>query len=313
MPATWRAARTTFGLLGRTMTSRASTPRMASSSSPVLGFVDCPPGTTAATPNSWKIAASPSPATTATTPSAGAPRCGVAAAERARASRLGRRCFGRGEGGGPRLADVARLVVEVLDADPAERARAPGRRPTTGSGRSLWTWTLSARLSPATRTDSPIDSRCSRMASTSRLPDAVGLEQEHRLVAEALVGVRDEGRRLDRGAATGVPARGARRRPPDEVQQGALEQPVEALPARVDDAGLAQDGQQARRPGDGLLGGVERRGQDRLDVVVPFGGDDRGVGGLADDRRGSSPRPAWRPRRRPSSSPATGRGRGRGR
>ena len=58
---------------------------MASSSSPVLGLVDCPPGTTAATPNSWKIAASPSPATTATTPSAGA-SAGVAAAERARAA-----------------------------------------------------------------------------------------------------------------------------------------------------------------------------------------------------------------------------------
>jgi hypothetical protein len=46
---------------------------------------------------------------------------------------------------------------------------------------------------------------------------------------------------------------------------------------------LTQDREEARRPGDGLLGGVERRGQHRFDVVVPFGGDDGGVGRLADD------------------------------
>ena len=66
----------------------------------------------------------------------------------------------------------------------------------TRSGRSLWTWTLSARASPATSTDSPIVSRWSRIASTSRGRELVGLEQEHRLVAEALVGVGHEGRRL---------------------------------------------------------------------------------------------------------------------
>ncbi len=82
-----------------------------------------------------------------------------------------------------------------------------------------------------------------------------------------------------------MPARRSRRRLPDEVQQGALEQPVQALPARVDDAGLAQDRQQGRRPCDRLLGGVERRGQDRLDVVVALRRDDRRVGRLADDRQ----------------------------
>ena len=102
---------------------------------------------------------------------------------------------------------------------------------------------------------------------------AVRLEQEHRLVAEPLVGVGDEGRRLDPGPGVRPVARGARRRLPDEVEQRALEQPVQPLPARIDDAGLAQDGQQARRPGDRLLGRVERRGQDRLDVVVALGGD----------------------------------------
>ena len=80
-------------------------------------------------------------------------------------------------------------------------------------------------------------------------------------------------------------AGGAGRRLADEVQQRALEQAVQPLPARIDDAGLAQDGQQARRPGDRLLGRVERGGQDRLDVVVALGGDDRGVGRFADDRQ----------------------------
>ena len=65
------------------------------------------------------------------------------------------------------------------------------------------------------------------------------------------------------------------RRLAGQVQQGALEQPVQALPARVDDAGLAQDGQQARRPGDRLLGRLQRRAEDDLDVVVALRGLDR--------------------------------------
>ena len=77
--ATWRAARTTFGLLGRTMISRASTASIASSSSPVLGLADWPPWTTAATPKSRKIAARPSPGATATTPRAGAATGGARA------------------------------------------------------------------------------------------------------------------------------------------------------------------------------------------------------------------------------------------
>ena len=79
------------------------------------------------------------------------------------------------------------------------------------------------------------------MASTSSAAGAVRLEQEHRLVAEALVGVGDERRRPWRRAGVGAIAGDARRRLPDEVEQRALEQPVQALPARVDDAGLAQD------------------------------------------------------------------------
>ena len=72
--ATWRAASTTFGLFGRSRTSRAATAPTASSSSPVLGLADWPPWTTAATPKSRKIAARPSPAVTAMTARAGASR-----------------------------------------------------------------------------------------------------------------------------------------------------------------------------------------------------------------------------------------------
>ena len=114
---------------------------------------------------------------------------------------------------------------------------------------------------------------------------AVGLEQEHRLVAEPLVGVGDQRRWLDAGPGARAHAGGARRRLADEVEERALEQAVEPLPARIDDAGLAQDRQQARRSGDRLLGGVDRRGQDGLDVVVALGGVDRGIGRLADDRQ----------------------------
>ena len=182
----------------------------------------------------------------------------------------------------------------------------------TRSGRSLWTWTLSARPSPATSTDSPIDSRWSRIASTSSglWPD--GLEQEHRLVAEALVGVGDQGRWLGPGRCAG-------RRPvrtgalPDEVQQRALEQPIQPLPARVDDPGLAQDREQARRPRDRLLGAVQRRAQHGLDVVVPFRGGHGGRRRLADDRQDRAFDGLGDRAHRPSARLRTGRGPGPGR
>ena len=150
------------------------------------------------------------------------------------------------------------------------------------------------------------------MASTSSAPGAVRLEQEHRLVAEALVGVGDE-RRRPCGAGVGAIAGGARRRLPDQVEQRALEEPVQALAAGVDDAGLAQDREQARRPGDRLLGGVDRGRQHGLDVVVALGRDDRRVGRLADD---GQDRALDRLGDRPVGGPgalATGRGPGRGR
>ena len=113
----------------------------------------------------------------------------------------------------------------------------------------------------------------------------VRLEQEHRLVAEALIRVGHQGGHLDPGSGGRPTACCARRRLTDKVEQRTLEEPVETHPARIDDAGLAQDGEEGRRPRDRFLGRVEGRGQDRLDVVVTLGGDDRGIGRLADDRQ----------------------------
>jgi hypothetical protein len=67
------------------------------------------------------------------------------------------------------------------------------------------------------------------------------------------------------------------------MQQRSLEQPVQALPAGIDDPGLAQDREQARRLRDGPFGGLRRRREDRLDVVVALGRLDRPGRRLADD------------------------------
>ena len=113
----------------------------------------------------------------------------------------------------------------------------------TSSGRSLWTWTLTARAVAGDE---------DRLADRLEVgPDRVDVEsaagrgrtQVHRLVAEALVGMGDERRRL--GAARGPRAD----TPPGDrlahdVLERALEQPVQPLPTGVDDAGLAQDRQQ---------------------------------------------------------------------
>ena len=57
----------------------------------------------------------------------------------------------------------------------------------TSSGRSLWTWILTARSSPATSTDSPIRSSRARIAATSSRCPLGGRTHEDRLVAVALV------------------------------------------------------------------------------------------------------------------------------
>ena len=98
----------------------------------MLGLDDWPPWTTEATPKSRKIAARPSPAVdrddrqgragprSPPAPFVDASR--IAVAGRAMLCSARRRWRRAGELGGPRLADVLRLVVEVLDGDPAHVA-----------------------------------------------------------------------------------------------------------------------------------------------------------------------------------------------
>ena len=109
-----------------------------------------------------------------------------------------------------------------------------------------------------------------------------GLEQEHRLVAEALVRVRDERRRL--GSSGGASPTGRDRRLAEQVQQRTLEQPVQALPARVHDPGLTQDREERRRLRHRPFGAGQRRAEDGFDVVVVLGRLDRRRRRFADDR-----------------------------
>ena len=109
---------------------------------------------------------------------------------------------------------------------------------------------------------------------------AVGLEQEHRLVAEPLIGMGHKRRRLWPDRRTAAP----HGRAPGEVEQRPLEEPVQALAARIHHAGLAQDRQQRRRARDRPLRRGQRGTQDHLDVVVALGGLDRPGGRLPDDR-----------------------------
>ncbi len=180
--ATWRAASTTLGLLGRISSSSAVVARTASSSSPVDGLADWPPFTTRNAPYSRNgaamsvsTAARPSEGATATTPS-------------------GRRVTGDGTSSAPAGCRSPRpsRPATAVDAVPGPAELAPPASPTaaaafasrtswawlsrfsivirdsiptdrpyaiTASGRSLWTWTLARWPSPATSTESPIDSR----------------------------------------------------------------------------------------------------------------------------------------------------------
>ena len=65
--AAWRAAGITLGLLGSRITCDAPVCLTASRSSPALGFIVCPPTTTAEQPSSSNRPTSPSPQATATT------------------------------------------------------------------------------------------------------------------------------------------------------------------------------------------------------------------------------------------------------
>ena len=115
------------------------------------------------------------------------------------------------------------------------------------------------------------------------------------------------------GAGIRRGAGGWRGRLAAQVPERALEQSNEARPAGIDHAGVAQDGQQARRLGERLLGGVRGAGEDRVDVVLALRGRDRRRRRLADHRQH---RALDRPRDRAVRGRAgrrRGRGRGRGR
>ena len=186
----------------------------------------------------------------------------------------------RGEHRGPCLADVPGLVVEVLDADLAQRSLAESERDDL-----VRPLVVDVDLERA-----GVAGHQHRLADRLEVdPDGIDiersrrgrLEQVHRLVAEALVGVGDERRRC-RTDASGRPGCNGRRLS-DRVPERALEEPVDALPARIHDAGLAQDREEGRRPRHGLLGCLDRRGQHGGEIVVDLGGPDSGLGRLADD------------------------------
>ena len=154
-------------------------------------------------------------------------------------------------GGGTATArlHVARLPVEVLDADPAQ-----------GPEREAVPDDLVRALVVDVHLDGPrvacdedgLADRPrggSRIASTSSDVPGPCLEEEHRLVAEPLVRVGDDGARPS-------PERARRLRDPrglaGHVAVRALQDAEETRPARVDDARLAKDRQERRRPGEGV-------------------------------------------------------------
>ncbi len=188
---------------------------------------------------------------------------------------------GAGEGRGARLADVARLVVEVLDADPAQR---PEPKPVPDDQIRPLVVDVDLERPPVTRDQhgfaDGLEVVPDRVEVERAAPD--GLEQEHRLVAEPLVGMRDQGRGLRSGGRAAPPGRDGRLS--EEVEQRPLEQPVQPLPARVHDPGLAQDREEARGLRHGSLGPGQGRAEDCFDVVVVFRRRHGRRGRLADDR-----------------------------
>ena len=179
----------------------------------MLGFAVWPPLTIWSTPNYSNTLARPSPATTATI--AGPGRSGVSAdwpfvevstVVGSGSGAVAAPASVAGELRRPRLADVARLVVEVLDADPAEAAHAEAV--ADHLVRPLVVDVDLERPGVAGDEDGLAD-RLEVVADRVDVerPARVRLEQVHRLVAESLVGVGDQRRRLRRPHVLG-------RRPP---------------------------------------------------------------------------------------------------
>ena len=143
---------------------------------------------------------------------------------------------------------LSRFSIVIRDSVPTVRPYA-----ITASGRSLWTWTLARSPSPATSTESPIDSRCAWIAGTSSGMPRPGAQQVDRLVAElALLGTRaGSGPGSACGAWTAACTAGwtagccdglaGLQRPAARGGERPLEQAEQALAARVDDVRLAQD------------------------------------------------------------------------
>ena len=129
--ATWRAASTTFGLFGQDddlarvdVADRLE--QLAGARVGGLAALDDRRDPEVAEDRGQAVAGNDRHDAQGRRDGRGGPRCGAGSSGgpgRCRGRRLAR------ERRGPRLADVARLVVEVLDADPAQRADAqPVRR-----------------------------------------------------------------------------------------------------------------------------------------------------------------------------------------
>ena len=155
----------------------------------------------------------------------------------------------------------------------------------TWSGRSLWTWTLSAR----------------RVAGDEhRLADrlevvADGVDVERLAGPSAGAGTssrsrspRRRGRRASTASAPAAARRRARRRAgasPTRWSSAPWNSRYRPWPPESTTPASRRIGSRRRRPRDRLLGGLDGRGQDGLDVVVALGGGDGGGGRLADDRQ----------------------------
>ena len=242
----------------------------------------------------------PSPAAAARVASRTAPALAWTALSGSTGVTDGRAVASKGTGSG--LADVTRLIVEVLDADAGEVAE----REAIGDDR------VGALVVDMDLDGAGVAGDEDRFAELLQPgPDAIDVEpglsrreQVHRLVPEALIGSSDEARATWRAAGR---RRGLEDRlVADHVAERALEEPIEALAAGIDDAGLAQDGEHRWRPGDGPFRLLDRRGQHALHVGVALGArhgghrrlpddgqdgaldrlGDRGIGGLAAGRKG---------------------------
>ncbi len=169
-----------------------------------------------------------------------------------------RDCIGSGELGRPRLADVARLVVEVLDAD---LLMLPSRRPIADD--LVGPLVVDVDLErPGIAGDQ--DRLADRLEVVADRVDVerlarMRLEQEHRLVAEALVGVGDERRRL----GSRPRARAGRGSWPAPGRGGGAARPGTGgdrpCPPESTTPASRRIGEQRRRPGDGLLGRLDGR------------------------------------------------------